>query len=120
MCALRKGASCLLLLNRHSERSQEAEAKLRAEKTKSGTTTAIVAVDCDLQSFDSVANAARVVEACARAYGGLDGLVANAGVMGVPDTRTKDGFDVQIQTNHLSHFLLTMLLMPSLEVIELG
>ncbi len=108
------------MLNRHSSRSQEAEAKLRAEKTKlrTTTTTAIVAVDCDLQSFDSVANAARVVEACAAAYGGLDGLVANAGVMGVPDTRTKDGFDVQIQTNHLSHFLLTMLLMPSLEVID--
>jgi NAD(P)-dependent dehydrogenase (short-subunit alcohol dehydrogenase family) len=73
-------------------------------------------VDCDLQNFDSVAAAAKVVAMEAAAYGGLDGFVANAGVMGVPDTRTADGFDVQIQTNHLSHWLLTMLLMPSLEV----
>jgi NAD(P)-dependent dehydrogenase (short-subunit alcohol dehydrogenase family) len=35
--------------------------------------------------------------------------------MGQPDTRTDDGFEVQMQTNHLSHFLLTALCMPSLE-----
>lgn len=32
-----------------------------------------------------------------------------------PAKATKDGYDVQMQTNHLSHFLLTSLLMPSLE-----
>ena len=28
---------------------------------------------------------------------------------------TKDGYESQMQTNHLSHFLLTSLLLPSLE-----
>jgi NAD(P)-dependent dehydrogenase (short-subunit alcohol dehydrogenase family) len=35
--------------------------------------------------------------------------------MMMPNKPTKDGFEQQMQTNHLSHFLLTALLMPSLE-----
>jgi NAD(P)-dependent dehydrogenase (short-subunit alcohol dehydrogenase family) len=37
------------------------------------------------------------------------------GVMALKEAYTMDGFDVQMQTNHLSHFLLTSLLLPSLE-----
>ena len=37
------------------------------------------------------------------------------GVMGLKEAETKDGYDVQMQTNHLSHFLLVSLLMPALE-----
>ena len=39
--------------------------------------------------------------------GGLDVLCNNAGVMALPDRATKDGYDVQMQTNCISHFLLT-------------
>ncbi|KAG7340791.1 short-chain dehydrogenase/reductase SDR [Nitzschia inconspicua] len=35
--------------------------------------------------------------------------------MATPDRATKDGYDEQIQTNHLSHFLLTKDLFPLLE-----
>jgi len=47
---------------------------------------------------------------------GLHVLCNNAGVMAMPDSATRDGYDVQMQTNHLSHFLLTGELMPLLEI----
>lgn len=41
---------------------------------------------------------------------------AHAGMMQQADAVTADGYEVQMQTNHLSHFLLTSLLMPLLEL----
>merc|ERR1740129_511028 len=46
---------------------------------------------------------------------GLDVLCNNAGIMGTVDKATQDGCDVQMQTNHLSHFLLTAEVWPLLE-----
>jgi NAD(P)-dependent dehydrogenase (short-subunit alcohol dehydrogenase family) len=99
----------LLLLNRSSSRSKASFDALRAEYPEAE----LHAVECDLQSFASVRAAAEKVRALCPE--GVHVLCNNAGVMALPDQATGDGFDVQMQTNHLSHFLLTRELMPRLE-----
>ncbi|MEM7179955.1 MAG: SDR family NAD(P)-dependent oxidoreductase [Spirochaetota bacterium] len=99
----------VVLLNRASERSKKALADLQTDFPKAEFT----AIECDLQSFASVKQAAEAVKEAFPE--GIDVLANNAGVMALRDEATKDGFDVQMQTNHLSHFLLTKELMPLLE-----
>ena len=107
VCAreLAKKGATVVLLNRESERSANAFNQLVSE-VPGGK---FEAVACDLQDFDSVKNAA---EAIRTKYNQLDVLVNNAGVMALKDEATKDGYDVQMQTNVLSHFLLTKELFP--------
>ena len=62
--------------------------------------------ELDLASLDSI-----------RAFAaGWDGeihlLINNAGIMIPPLSRTADGFELQLGTNHLGHFALTNLLLP--------
>lgn len=45
----------------------------------------------------------------------LDVLVNNAGVMAIPHATTEDGFEMQMGTNHLGHFALTLALLPLLD-----
>jgi len=103
----------VIMLNRPSERAKNVLESLNQENL-SGL---IHHVDCDLQDFESVRNSIPEVQKLCE--NGLDVLCNNAGVMALEDKATVDGFDVQMQTNHLSHFLLTKLLFPLIEQAEL-
>jgi NAD(P)-dependent dehydrogenase (short-subunit alcohol dehydrogenase family) len=59
-----------------------------------------------------LADLGSVREFAASWQGDLDLLVNNAGVMNIPESATKDGFETQFGTNHLGHFALTNLLLP--------
>ena len=48
----------------------------------------------------------------------LDLLINNAGVMGPPYTITPNGVELQLDANHLGHFLLTSLLVDHLYKAE--
>ncbi|QTN39823.1 SDR family NAD(P)-dependent oxidoreductase [Cryomorphaceae bacterium] len=113
VCAreLAKLGAHVILLNRESDRSAAALAKLQ-EAVPNGS---FEAVACDLQDFASVRDAAAAIRT---KHDRLDILVNNAGVMALQDLATKDGYDVQIQTNVISHFLLTRDLLSLLEKSE--
>lgn len=68
-------------------------------------------LDLDLADLASVRRAAAEV---GERYGRLDLLINNAGVMAPPRTLSRDGFELQFATNHLGHFVLTLLLLPLL------
>lgn len=82
----------VLLLNRPSQRVTDSMEKLK--------------------DFESVRKAAAEIKS---QYSKIYCLANNAGIMATPDRATKDGYDTQMQTNHLSHFLLTAELFPLLE-----
>ena len=66
----------------------------------------------DLSSFASVQQfATDIIES----EQSIDLLINNAAVLGPPFNLTVDGFETQLQVNHLSSALLTMLLLPKLE-----
>ena len=73
----------------------------------------MVVMECDLASFASVRAFAAAFLGDAR-FDRLDVLCCNAGVAALAKRKTADGFDVQFQTNHLGHFLLTALLFERL------
>lgn len=102
----KKGAT-VILLNRQSTRSERALQDLQ-QAVPDGK---FEPVPCDLQSFDSVRSAIDFIKS---GYEVIDVIVNNAGVMALEDQATPDGYDVQMQTNVISHFLLTKGLFPLL------
>ena len=107
--ALAEKGARVIMLNRPSPRST----KIQADITKEFPNADVSTVDCDLQRFASVRSAVEELQKlCSE---GIYALINNAGIMAMPDEATEDGFDTQMQTNHLSHFLLTRELFPLLE-----
>lgn len=110
VCAreIAKLGGSVVLLNRDSERSALSLKKLK-EEVSDGKFDSIT---CDLQDFKSVLKA---IDEIKSKYDIVDVLCNNAAVMALKDYATKDGYDVQMQTNSISHFLLTKDLFPLLK-----
>ena len=66
----------------------------------------------DLADLSSIQNFSKILIS---KFEKLDILINNAGVMATPDRRvTKDNFELQLGTNYLGHFALTVHLLPLL------
>lgn len=86
----------VVLACRNTEKGEAAAARMSGDVT---------VAQLDLADLASV-------RTFAASCGDIDVLINNAGVMAVPESRTADGFEMQIGTNFLGHFALTGLLLP--------
>jgi NAD(P)-dependent dehydrogenase (short-subunit alcohol dehydrogenase family) len=71
----------------------------------------------DLADLGSVADAA--TELTGR-HQRVDAVIANAGIMAPPLTRTSDGFELQLGVNHLGHFAFVGRILPLVEAADAG
>jgi NAD(P)-dependent dehydrogenase (short-subunit alcohol dehydrogenase family) len=102
----RKGAHVVMAV-RNEHRAQEAVVDIRATVAEA----ALELVSLDLASQASVRAAA---EQILGEHERIDLLLNNAGVMGIPERKTVDGFEMQFGVDHLGHWTLTALLLPAL------
>jgi NAD(P)-dependent dehydrogenase (short-subunit alcohol dehydrogenase family) len=92
-------------------RNQEKAAAAVDEIRSGAPDAALELVALDLASQASVRAAAGQIMA---AHKSIDLLINNAGVMGIPEAKTVDGFEMQLGVDHLGHWSLTALLLPAL------
>jgi NAD(P)-dependent dehydrogenase (short-subunit alcohol dehydrogenase family) len=101
-----KGTRVILAV-RNMEKGRAAADEMRRSAPDAGITVR----ELDLANLSSIkAFAERILAEESR----LDLLIDNAGVMFTPYAATKDGFELQMGTNHLGHFALTLRLLPLL------
>lgn len=98
----------VILACRNEERAEAARSAVIAETGNPD----ILTLPLDLSSLDSVRNFAEQYKDFKFP---LYGLICNAGVSGMHTGNTKDGIDCIFQSNHLGHFMLTMLLLPLMQ-----
>jgi NAD(P)-dependent dehydrogenase (short-subunit alcohol dehydrogenase family) len=103
---LARAGARVVLAGRNPDRLTQTESAIRDEQPDVPLERLVI----DLASLASVRSAA--LEAAA--FGSLDLLVNNAGIMAPPYSRSVDGFESQLATNHFGPFLLTGLLLPQL------
>merc|ERR1719492_8795 len=102
----RRGAKVVMLC-RDMDKAEKVAAEIRDE-----TKGEIICHKLDLADLASVRECA---EQLGNSLEKIDILINNAGIMACPQMKTKDGFEMQLGTNHIGHFLLTNLLMPQLK-----
>jgi len=105
--ALAAAGATVVIAARNQERATEAMGRIRDGLPSAS----LELVELDLGSLASVQKAAEEILA---AHQAIDLLVNNAGVMGIPERRTADGFEMQFGVDHLGHYALTARLMPAL------
>ena len=102
----RKGAHVVMAV-RNQQKAKDAVSDICASVPEAS----LELVALDLGSQASVREAAGLI---LREHAHVALLVNNAGVMGIPERKTVDGYEMQFGVDHLGHWTLTALLLPAL------
>jgi len=105
--ALAAAGAHVVMAARNQEKAAAAVEDIRSTVAEN----ALEVVALDLGSQDSARAAAEQILAT---HDRIDLLINNAGVMGIPERKTVDGYEMQFGVDHLGHWSLTALLMPAL------
>jgi NAD(P)-dependent dehydrogenase (short-subunit alcohol dehydrogenase family) len=93
----------VVLAVRNLDKGKAAAARITATGVRGSVEVRLL----DVSDLSSVRDFAEQLPGC-------DVLVNNAGVMAIPRATSVDGFELQLATNHLGHFALANLLLPTL------
>lgn len=104
--ALARARATVLMAARDPAKTAAAEQRIRDEVPDA----VLEVMPLDLGDLASVREAAAGI---GERHERIEVLVNNAGVMGIPQRRTADGFETQFGVNHLGHFALTGLLLAN-------
>jgi NAD(P)-dependent dehydrogenase (short-subunit alcohol dehydrogenase family) len=99
----------------------KARAATEAVRAQAANGGGLELAELDLASLASVRACADGLVSAGKPF---DLIIANAGVMACPQSRTSDGFETQFGTNHLGHFVLVnriaSLLKPGSRLVNLS
>ncbi|MGH8461287.1 MAG: oxidoreductase [Stenotrophobium sp.] len=108
VAGLAGAGATVIMACRNPAKAQSALAEIRRR---------VPAAKAELMPLDlsDLASVHQFAQDYSRRFPRLDILCNNAGVMALPYQQTRDGFEMQIGTNHLGHFALTGLLLERLQ-----
>ena len=98
----------VILACRNPEKAEEAVKKIKDETGNDN----VIGMRIDTASLETVREFAADYES--RGFGEVYALLLNAGINGMHTGMTEDGMEIVFQTNHLGHFLLANLMLPSM------
>ncbi|KAH1023574.1 hypothetical protein HUJ04_012753 [Dendroctonus ponderosae] len=105
----------VIMACRDQQKAAAAADDIKASCQSTAKLGELVIEPLDLTSLQSVRNCANTI---LDKEPSIDLLVNNAGIMICPEGKTEDGFETQFGTNHLGHFLFTVLLLPKISQSE--
>ncbi|KAM3958302.1 retinol dehydrogenase 13-like [Aphomia sociella] len=99
----------IIMACRDTNKAEAAKADIEKNNENPDTKGVLVVEKLDISSLKSVREfTSKILERESQ----INILINNAGVMMCPESKTEDGFEYQMGTNHFGHALLTLLLLP--------